>query len=82
LTDGLRNYLGRQLLLGVTVALCDPFAVFGEAFFGIFVEGLFAARAADVVGLALVADLNRAFAARDDAFGIAPSTASRVPSRV
>jgi hypothetical protein len=40
--------------------LGNSFAVFGEDFSGVFVEGLFAAPAADVVVLAFVADLDRA----------------------
>jgi hypothetical protein len=35
---------------GVHDALGNAFAVFGEDVFGVFVEGLFAAGAADVVG--------------------------------
>jgi hypothetical protein len=62
--------------------LGNSFAVFGEDFSGVFVEGLFGAPAADVVVLAFVADLDRAFAAGDNAFGIAGSPARRVPAGV
>ena len=58
---------GSSLRLGVSLG--DAFAVFGEDFFGVLVEGLFAAGAADVVGLAFVGDVDRPFAAGDDAFG-------------